>query len=175
MNGGGYGIDNGDDVSSGRIAARPALHLNLSSSLWTAAGKVTAENDGVSPSPSVTPSTTPSPENNVNTITTPSTNTSQKKVLAPAKVSLKSAKNKKGKKAVVTWKKISGAKGYKIQYATNKKFKKARSKTTAKTSYTIKKLKKKKTYYIRVRAYTLDGKEKVYGKWSNVKKTSIKK
>ena len=40
---------------------------------------------------------------------------------------------------------------------------------------TIKKLKKKKTYYIKARAYKLDGKTKVYGKWSLIKKVVIKK
>ena len=48
----------------------------------------------------------------------------------------------------------------------NKKFKKKKSIQTKKTKYTIKKLKKKKTYYIRVRAYKMNGKKKVYGKWS---------
>ena len=59
--------------------------------------------------------------------------------------------------------------------ALNKKFKKKKSIQTKKTKYTIKKLKKKKTYYIRVRAYKMNGKKKVYGKWSTVKKVKIKK
>ena len=40
---------------------------------------------------------------------------------------------------------------------------------------TIKKLKKKKTYYIKARAYKLDGKTKVYGRWSLIRKVTIKK
>ena len=71
--------------------------------------------------------------------------------------------------------KVTGAKGYQLQYAMNKKFKKKKSVQTKKTKYTIKKLKKKKTYYIRVRAYKMNGKKKVYGKWSTVKKVKIKK
>lgn len=43
-----------------------------------------------------------------------------------------------------------------------------------KTKFIIKKLKKKKTYYFRVRAYKLNRK-KVYGKWSKIKKVKIKK
>ena len=39
-------------------------------------------------------------------------------------VSIQSAKNKKGRKVVVTWKKADGAKFYQIQYALDKKFKK---------------------------------------------------
>ena len=80
----------------------------------------------------------------------------------------------KSKKISLKWKKISGAKGYQIQYATNKKFKSKKTKTTTKLRYTIKKLKKKKTYYVRVRAYK-SSKKKVYGKWSNVKKIKVKK
>ena len=97
------------------------------------------------------------------------------KVKAPSKVKLTSAKNGKGKKLTVKWKKVTGAKGYQLQYALNKKFKKKKSIQTKKTKYTIKKLKKKKTYYIRVRAYKMNGKKKVYGKWSTVKKVKIKK
>ena len=97
------------------------------------------------------------------------------KVKAPSKVKLTSAKNGKGKKLTVKWKKVTGAKGYQLQYAMNKKFKKKKSVQTKKTKYTIKKLKKKKTYYIRVRAYKMNGKKKVYGKWSTVKKVKIKK
>lgn len=48
---------------------------------------------------------------------------------------------------------------------------KATTKTTTKTSCTIKKLKRKKTYKIYVRAYNKAG----YGKWSKVKKVYIKK
>ena len=97
------------------------------------------------------------------------------KVKAPSKVKLTSAKNGKGKKLTVKWKKVTGAKGYQLQYALNKKFKKKKSIQTKKTKYTIKKLKKKKTYYIRVRAYKMNGKKKVYGKWSTVKKVKVKK
>ncbi len=91
------------------------------------------------------------------------------------KVKLSSAKNKKKNKAVLKWKKLSRAIGYQIQYGTNKKFKKAKVKTTGKTKYTLKKLKKKKTYYIRVRAYQVANGVKVYGKWSGVKKVKIKR
>ena len=84
-------------------------------------------------------------------------------------------KNKKGRKLVVRWNTVKGAKGYQLQYALSKKFKKKKSIQTKKTKYIIKKLKKKKTYYIRVRAYKMDGKKKVYGKWSKVKKIKVQK
>ena len=99
--------------------------------------------------------------------------TSGKKTLS--KVILRVPKNKKGRKLVVRWNAVKDAKGYQLQYALNKKFKKKKSIQTKKTKYTIKKLKKKKTYYIRVRAYKMNGKKKVYGKWSTVKKVKIKK
>ena len=113
--------------------------------------------------PTVTPSVTPDNSDKI----------SGKKTLS--KVILRVPKNKKGRKLVVRWNAVKDAKGYQLQYALNKKFKKKKSIQTKKTKYTIKKLKKKKTYYIRVRAYKMNGRKKVYGKWSKVKKVKIKK
>lgn len=74
------------------------------------------------------------------------------------------------------WKKVKGAKGYQIQYAVSKKkIKKGKRKSVKKPAITIKKLKRRKTYYVRVRAYKTVGKKKIYGKWSAVKKVKIKK
>ena len=94
-----------------------------------------------------------------------------------AKASLTSAKNSKSKQILLKYKKVSCAKGYEISYSTDKKFKKAvTKKNTAKTSYTISKLKKGKTYYVRIRAYKIDSTgKKVYGKYSSVKKVKISK
>ena len=94
--------------------------------------------------------------------------TSNSSNIVVARVKIKAIK-RKGTSAIISWKKSKGAKGYQLQYALNKKFKKKKSIQTKKTKYTIKKLKKKKTYYIRVRAYKMNGKKKVYGKWSKVK------
>ena len=83
---------------------------------------------------------------------------------------------RKGKgKVKVTWKKTAGVVGYQVQYSLNKKMKAAKKKNCKTVGVTIKKLKKNKTYYIRVRAYKMNGKKKVYGKWSTVKKVKIKK
>ena len=69
----------------------------------------------------------------------------------------------------VTWKKNSAVSGYQIQYSTSKKFTSAKTVTVKgykTTSKTIKSLKAKKTYYVRVRTYkTVNGK-KVYSDWS---------
>ena len=87
-----------------------------------------------------------------------------------------SVKNKASKKLVISMKVVARANGYCVQYSTNKKFKKAKTKLTKKRKLTIKKLKKKKTYYIRVRAYRLDGKgKKIFGPYSKTKKIKIKK
>ena len=94
-----------------------------------------------------------------------------------AKASLTSAKNSKSKQILLKYKKVSGAKGYEISYSTDKKFKKAvTKKNTAKTSYTISKLKKGKIYYVRIRAYKMDSMgKKVYGKYSSMKKVKVSK
>ena len=94
--------------------------------------------------------------------------TSNSSKIVVSRVKIKAIK-RKGTSAIISWKKSKGAKGYQLQYALNKKFKKKKSIQTKKTKYTIKKLKKKKTYYIRVRAYKMNGRKKVYGKWSKVK------
>ena len=77
----------------------------------------------------------------------------------------------------VTVNKVSGAKGYKIMYSTDKNFKKnVKTVLTTKTSKTIKGLTKGKTYYVKVCAYKVDSKNsKVYGKYSTAKKVKIRK
>lgn len=105
----------------------------------------------------------PKPDNS-NTDKTEDTQTKPQQTIkvGKPKISLKRSKTK----IQVQFKKVKNAKKYQIQYATNKKFKKAKSKTTTKLKYTIKGLKKNKKYYIRVRG--VNGKKK--GSWSAVKK-----
>lgn len=96
--------------------------------------------------------------------------------IPPAKVKVKSVKNLKGKKLKVSWKKVKGATEYDVQIARNKKMKKGeKTKSTKKTSYTFKKMKKKVTYYVRVRACKETSEDYVEGKWSAIKKIKIKK
>ena len=111
----------------------------------------------------------------------PKENISQKRnVLTRVSVSVpqnsKISKTKAGKKKVtLTFKKIKGVKGYLVQYSRKKNFKGAKKKYTKSTKVTIKKLRSKKTYYFRVKAYKLDGKKKVLSKkWSKVKKVKVK-
>ena len=78
----------------------------------------------------------------------------------------------------VNWKKTSKAKGYQIQYSTDKKLKKNKKTITIKkagtTSKYIKKLKSKKTYYVRIRSYKIKNNKKVYSAWSAKKKVKTK-
>lgn len=101
--------------------------------------------------------------------------TAGQNVKAPKKVKISKVKAGK-KKATVQWKEVNGASGYQVQMSTKKKkgFKNIK-KSTKKLKFVKKKLKSKKTYYFRVRAFVkgANGK-KVYGKWSKVKKVKVK-
>lgn len=89
-------------------------------------------------------------------------------VYKPAKVKIKSIKAGK-KKFTIKWKKAKHARKYKVYYRV-KGTKKWKSKTVKKTSCTIKKLKSKKTYQVRVRAINLTLK----GKYSKTKTVKVK-
>lgn len=110
--------------------------------------------------------------------TTTVTNTTT--VKAPAKTTVKLSKAKKTS-IKVSWKKVSGVAAYQIQYSTSKNFKKAKTvKVSAKsTSKVLKKLKKNKKYYVRVRSYKVtkvNNKSKnVYSAWSAKKALKTKK
>ena len=85
--------------------------------------------------------------------------------------------NEKGR-VKVTWKKNSSVSGYRIQYSIDKNFKKGVGTVTIgknkTTSGTLSKLKKGKTYYVRIATYK-NVRNKVYSSWSKVKKITIKK
>ena len=69
----------------------------------------------------------------------------------------------------VSWKRVTGAKGYQVQYSQKKNFAGAKTMKVSggkKVKAIVKKLKSKKTYYFRVRAIA----GKTTGKWSAVKK-----
>ena len=93
------------------------------------------------------------------------------KSCAPKKTSKITAKALKGKKAKVTWKKVSSANGYQVYRSTKKKgsYKLVKTITNKKTvSFTDKSLKKGKKYYYKVRAYRLIKGKKVYGPYSDI-------
>lgn len=122
------------------------------------------------------PATKPSEPATTQPTTKPST-TKNTETVKPKKTSIK--KLSKGKKKfTVTWAKVSGVKGYQIQYSSDKKFKKNNKSVTVTkqktTKATVKKLKSKKKYYVRVRTYkTVNGK-KIYSSWSKVKSVKTK-
>ena len=96
----------------------------------------------------------------------------------PNGTSLSGLSNKSKGRAKVSWKRNKAVTGYRIQYSTDKKFKKGvknvnvnKNKTT---TATLAKLKKGKTYYVRIATYKKVG-EKIYSSWSKAKKIRIKK
>ena len=94
--------------------------------------------------------------------------------IVPKKVTISSVKPGK-KQLTVKYKKVTGASGYQIAYSTSKskgfKYITVNSKTASKV---IKKLKSKKNYYVKVRAYKMIGKKKYYGSYSSIKSVKVK-
>lgn len=81
------------------------------------------------------------------------------------------------KSLIVTWRWFVSQDGFEVQYALNKSFTK-KKKTKRYDLYAervkLRGLKRKKTYYVRVRAFKKVGTKKVYGKWSITKKCKVK-
>ena len=102
----------------------------------------------------------------------------KKVTIRPTGTSLSGVTNAGNGKAKVTWLRNKSATGYRIQYSTDSKFKKnvttvniSKNQTT---KVTLSKLKKGKTYYVRIATYK-NVRNKVYSSWSKVKKITIKK
>ena len=96
----------------------------------------------------------------------------------PKKATLKKAKSTKKRTLKVMWKRDTKATGYQVVIAQNKKFRKGKKTVLIKknktTSRTFKKLKSRKNYYYKVRAYKQVGKTKIYGSYSKVKKVKVR-
>jgi hypothetical protein len=77
------------------------------------------------------------------------------------------------------WTKGSGINGYEMQYALNKKFTKSKKTIVIKKPGTISKkvtkLRAKKKYYVRIRAYKIVNKKKYYSAWSKIKTVTTKR
>ena len=94
------------------------------------------------------------------------------------KAKINSVRNSARKKMIVKWSRVSGASGYELWYSTSSNFKKGVTKkrlSSSVTSKTYSGLKKKKTYYVRIRAYKNISGAKKYGKWSSKKSVFIRK
>lgn len=115
--------------------------------------------------PTVTPKVTPKPTA-TSAVSVAPVNVKAVKVSKVKGLTVK----KSGKKATLKWKKLSGVKGYKVQYSTSKKFKSAKTVVVKKNTKKLTGLKKNKTYYFRVRAYKSSSGKTYYGSWSAVKK-----
>ena len=103
--------------------------------------------------------------------------TALKKKYTPAKTTLKSVKKSSKNQAKLTWKKVSNATGYEVYQSMKKNsgYKKVKTITKNKTvTYKAGKLKKKKTYYFKIRTYRKVGKVTYYGTYSNVKNIKMK-
>lgn len=147
----------------------------------------TVEPPQVTESPQATekPRTTESPQatekpqttvqaNPINSPSSINTNNTMVSTTNPSKVTGLYV-SKDGKKKL--WVRWTGkdASGYQVQYALNKKFTKSKKTiNTLPASVILKKLKSKKTYYVRVRAYKKINGKKLYGAWSSVKGCKVK-
>ena len=112
-----------------------------------------------------------------NTTETKPNQTQNNSTSATQKLRVKKLVSKR-KALVVYWNKIANVSGYQIQVATDKKFKKNKKTVTiAKQNASkkiVKKLKAKKKYFVRVRAYKIVNGKKSYGKWSKIKSVKTK-
>ncbi len=175
------------EKASSYLGIRPVLHVDLSNTaLWTYAGQVTPKGVVVpeKPEPDITvqPDVTPQP-----VIPTPNTTVkpvistqepqlSEKEAKKPGRPAIKKLTNKKGKKVtLILSKKVAGATGYQVAYATKSSMKRQKTKSFKGTSLTVKGLKKKKTYYFRVRACVKKNGKTIYGSWSSKKSIKVKK
>ncbi|MDO4364228.1 MAG: leucine-rich repeat domain-containing protein [Clostridia bacterium] len=120
------------------------------------------------------PNTTLPSNNAATTVKNNTTNKTVKKTTYPTITSIKGKK----KRIVVSWTTVSGASGYNIQFSTNKNFKKKyhSGMINSPTAYqsTLKQLKSKKKYYVRIRSYKKVKGKYVYSKWSKVKSAKTK-
>lgn len=147
-------------------------------------GQEPSDNPGGGSTPQTPEATTQAPATTTQapdtTTQAPAQNTESTKVTV-AKQTIQNLKSLK-KKIKITFTRNKKAEGYQIQCSTSKKFTKKTTRTitlknskTGKTvSYTIKKCKSKKTYYVRVRSFQKVNGKRVYGKYSKVKKVQVK-
>ena len=96
---------------------------------------------------------------------------------APIAPKMKNVKKSGAKALKLNWGKVAGASGYEIFVSTSKngKYKKITTITKGKiVTYTNGKLKSKKTYYYKMRAYTKVKNKKVYGGYSKIISQKVK-
>lgn len=96
-----------------------------------------------------------------------------------SKVAIVSLKNISPRSMKVRWKRNKKASGYQLQYALDGKFRKGRKTLRVRKSgtitKTIRKLKKGRKYYVRIRAYKIHKNNTFYSAWSISRKVRIRK
>ena len=100
--------------------------------------------------------------------------TPTKEQMAKAAKTKVKAKAAGGRKVKLTWKKVKGAGKYYVYSASKKNGKYRRIKTVKKTSVVLKKQKKGRTMFYKVRPVTKVGKKSITGKWSNAAKAKVR-
>lgn len=93
------------------------------------------------------------------------------------KPDINAVKSTKKRQLKISWKKVSGAEGYVLQYATKPNFKGKKAVTVKKGSTlgkSIRKLRSGKNYYVRMKAYRIISGKKVYTGYSGKKVVRVK-
>ncbi len=129
--------------------------------------------------PTTVEPTTVAPTTEAPTTTKVQPTTTKKVTVGKTKVR-KAYKKKAYKKIKISLKRIKGVKRYQVQISKKKKFTKKnilvrRNVKKVKITITNKKLRNRKTLWIRARAYKYVKGKKVYGKWSAKKRARIRK
>lgn len=91
---------------------------------------------------------------------------------APKNTVISSCKNIRGKKIRTKWTKTAGAKYYQVSVSPSRSKIKYAARKTTRLTFTKSKLRKGKTYYVKVRAVVANGR---YGSWSKVKTVKVTK
>jgi hypothetical protein len=118
--------------------------------------------------------------------TTEATTANEKVIESVQKPTLKSATKKKNKAKITLalGKKINGIKGYEIRFYKSKNAAKKNKNALAKITVvggmknikvSVKKIRKRKNMFVRVRGYKTVNGIRIYSKWSNIKKLEVKK
>ncbi len=97
-----------------------------------------------------------------------------KVTVGPSKLKSFKVKASKGRKITVSWKRNSAANGYEIYYSKKKSSGYKKLMTAKSNKARVTKKLKSGTYYVKMRAYRLNGKKKLYGSYTAVKMVTVK-
>lgn len=158
-------------IGTGKVLVYP-IAMETASYTRQVGDAITIEVKKVSERPSVPKEPTTTEKNDTKPANNATKNTTVKKPVA-----VKIRRVTSGRKiAKIYWKKQSQINGYQLRYSLKKNMKKASVKNVSskKTSFVIKKLKTKKTYYVQIRSYKQVKGQKIYGTWSTKSKIKVK-